>query len=561
MLGPLVLSAAARVMDQVLAVVMLAFAGFHIATLAASGASGSAVWWVIAILVLISAIKAVLRYAEQFFGHYVAFQALELIRTHVFASLGPQSPAIMRLGWSGDLLSRITRDIDRIEVFFAHTFAPAVSAVIIPAAVTIWGALVGGWPIAVTLTGLYLVGVVLTPLVGAKGAAGAATEALSLRGELLQHVTDTVQGVSEVVGYGREAERLTAMRNIDNAIATKTRVRAYATAFRTALSQCALLGGIVLLGTVGASQLFSGELSLAWLVALLAGYYRSWASVRAVEDFAIALDNSFAAAGRIFTLEETGLVLKDGKEQLPLGPLDLAWHDVTFSYPGRAGARPAVHNVSATAPAGQWTCLVGATGSGKSTLANLAMRYFDPDSGSVTLGGRPLTDLPVAALRDVIAVVTQRAHIFRGTIRDNLLIAKEDASDEELWQALTRADLADFVRGQVGGLDAKVGERGTAISGGQRQRLTLARAFLREARVLILDEFSAHVDPTQAKVLREHIRAVFPVATVIEITHRLTHLDSVDHVIVIDNCEVVEAGTPADLLDARGALWQLRKRG
>lgn len=560
-LGPLALSASARVIDQALAVVMLAFAGFQITTLAASGASWTAIWWVIGILALISVVKALLRYAEQFFGHYVAFQALELIRTRVFASLGPQSPAIMRLGWSGDLLSRITRDIDRIEVFFAHTFAPAVSAAIIPLAVTIWGAVIGGWPIAVTLIGLYLVGGVIVPLLGAKGAAGAATEALSLRGELLQHVTDTVQGVSEVVGYGREAERLAAMREIDDALGAKNRTRAYATAFRAVLSQFALLGGIVLLGAVGAGQVAAGSLSLAWLVALAAGYYRSWESVRAVEGFAIALDNSFAAAGRIYTLQETGLALKDGAKQLPAGELEVAWHNVTFTYPGRAGARPAVQHVSVTAPAGKWTCLVGATGCGKSTLAALAMRYFDPDSGSVTLGGQPLADLPVAALRNAIAVVTQRAHIFRGTIRDNLLIAKEDASDDELWQALSHADLAEFVQAQPGGLDAKVGERGAAMSGGQRQRLALARAFLRAARVLILDEFSAHVDPGQAEVLREHIRAFFPSATVIEITHRLTHIDSVDQVIVVDNGEVVEAGSPGDLLAGQGALWRLRQRG
>lgn len=560
-LGPLALSASARVIDQALAVVMLAFAGFQITTLAASGASWGAIWWVIGILALISVIKALLRYAEQFFGHYVAFQALELIRTRVFASLGPQSPAIMRLGWSGDLLSRITRDIDRIEVFFAHTFAPAVSAALIPLAVTIWGALIGGWPIAVTLIGLYLVGGVIVPLLGAKGAAGAASEALSLRGELLQHVTDTVQGVSEVVGYGREAERLAAMREIDDALGAKNRTRAYATAFRAVISQFALLGGIVLLGAVGANQVAAGSLSLAWLVALAAGYYRSWESVRAVEGFAIALDNSFAAAGRIYTLQETGLALSDGEGQLPAGELDVAWHDVTFTYPGRAGARPAVQRVRATAPAGKWTCLVGATGCGKSTLAALAMRYFDPDSGSVTLAGTPLADLPVATLRGAIAVVTQRAHIFRGTIRDNLLIAKEDASDEELWQALAHADLAEFVQGQAGGLDAKVGERGAAMSGGQRQRLALARAFLRAARVLILDEFSAHVDPGQAEILRQHIRAFFPTATIIEITHRLTHIDSVDHVIVVDNGEVVEAGAPGDLLAGQGALWQLRKRG
>ncbi|MDO5727635.1 MAG: thiol reductant ABC exporter subunit CydC, partial [Bowdeniella nasicola] len=519
------------------------------------------IWWVLGILALISVSKALLRYAEHFFGHYVAFKALELLRTQVFASLKSQSPAIMRLGWSGDLLSRITRDIDRIEVFFAHTFAPVVSALIIPIVITSAGGFLGGWPIGLTLITLYLIGVVGLPLLGARGAASAATESLGLRGELLQHVTDTVQGVSEIVGYGRQDERLAAMDAIDTDLCRTNRRRSIVTAVRTALSHGALYGGMVILAAQLASPLARGDLSIAWLIALLAAYYRSWESVRAVEGFAIALDNSFAAAERIYALQETGLALHDGDASLAAGPLAVQWEEVTFTYPGQQKGRPAVTDVSATAPAGQWTCLVGATGCGKSTLAALALRYFDPDRGAVTLGGVNLADLPMAVVRKEIAVVTQRAHIFRGTIRENLYIAKHDASDEELWDALQHADLADYVRALPDQLDAAVGERGAALSGGQRQRLALARALLRSARVLVLDEFSAHVDPDQAEVLRRNIRACFPAATIIEITHRLGHIDSVDQVIVLDNGQVLEVGCPGRLLAAQGPLWRLRQRG
>ncbi|MDO5700871.1 MAG: ABC transporter ATP-binding protein [Bowdeniella nasicola] len=563
-LAPLAASALSRVAGQLAAVAIVAFAGYQVTAIgiaARAGAlEGTPLWSVLGVLVALAVAKAVLRYAEQFLGHLVAFRALELLRGEVYTLLAPQAPAIARIAWSGDLLSRITRDIDRIEVFFAHTFAPAVSAVLVPTVVVLGAGFTVGWPAALVCLIAYLMGGLGAPLLGSRAAASAAGEALRLRGLLTQHVTDSVQGVREVVGYGRVAERLADLSALEEPLAETARTRAGIAGARRGLVSLTHYAGLAGILVVGSAAVRSGAASVPWLVALLLGFAASWDNIRAVEDFVLALDNSFASAARITALRGAAPEMPDGERDVPAGPLELRCERVTFSYPGERGGPPALRDVSVHIPAGRWTCVLGVTGSGKSTLSALALRYFDPDEGRVLLGGEDLRELSRARVLAAATIVTQRAHVFRGTIASNLRLGAPDADDDALWRALALADVDEDVRRLNGGINAPVGEGGRTLSGGQRQRLCLARALLRPARLIVLDEYTAHLDAAQAATVRDRVRAARPDATVIEVTHRVEGVRGADHVIVMDRGVVLEHGTPAELLARDGALSRLAGR-
>ena len=221
------------------------------------------------------------------------------------------------------------------------------------------------------------------------------------------------------------------------------------------------------------------------------------------------------------------------------------------------GAAPVVKEVSFSAPAGSWTSICGATGSGKSTLASLLLRYWDVDSGEIPLGDRPLSQIDPQAIRQAISYVTQRVHIFSTSIAENLRLASPKADDAQLWEVLKIVELDQMIRDLPAGLNTRLGSRGTGLSGGQRQRLALARALLKESPVLVLDEFTAHLEPSLAARIRHRVRQKRPEVTIIEITHTLSQIKQADQVLVLAQGKLVQQGEAEKLLQQEGELAKL----
>ena len=561
-LRPLAASAACRVADLLAGVGLFSLGAatiMHLGGDLAAGRPAPMPWGTLLVMALLALAKAVLRYGEQFLGHLVAFKSLELLRAEIFRALVPRAPRVMATSRSGDLLARATKDVDRIEVFFAHTFAPVVSAVIVPLVVVgVVGAAVP-WTLA-GLAALFLLGsLLLAPLAGWRTSLSSSRDVTARRALLTQHVTDSVQGMAEVVGYGRRYERLEEMGQIDQGIIRAGAPGRRWMSLRRGLTQLLTLGGPVAVAASGTGLVRAGSVSAPALAATVAALLRLTETVRGIEELTGSLNASFAAAERVHAVVHAPVEVPDGTVELPHAVAhEVTWEDVSYSYPG--AATQAVTAVSVTARAGAWTCLVGASGSGKSTLAQLLLRFDDPTAGRVEVDGQDVRELTGDSLRREVVLVTQRAHLFRASVADNVRLAAPQASDEEVRQACRAAGIEADVLAMPQGYDTLVGERGASVSGGQRQRLALARALLARPSVLVLDEFTSHLDPALDAQVRASVREWTRGATVIEITHRLSGTELADHVVVMDDGRVLEAGTAEELASHDGAFSRLRRR-
>lgn len=599
-LPPLWGSALARIIDQFAGIslfavpIILIANSFSTPDCGCTLGVGHGVGILVGAMVVIALIKGGARYLEHFLGHLVAFRALEILRGQAFRAIYPQAPALEFHTHSGDMLSRLTKDIDRIEVFFAHTFAPAVSSLVVPLTVTVASFVLVPWPIAVTVAIVLAVGLAI-PWAGIRAGHRAALQKLAVRGEISTHVTDSFGGLAEVVGYGLQNFRLRGMERIGTKLLQRggrnIRIRAFRAAFLLAWRMVALLA----LLTVGGIQFATGQVSLALWLAVTFATLRSWEVLQGVVDFGADLNVSFAAAARVWKLSHGGLELPDGKTNLPAGTLGIKYHEVSFSYNERGNGKTntlgdtpepnqgfpsqlepdtpekkhdprgavkrytgGVRNINFEVKPGSWTTLVGSTGSGKSTLARLALRFFDPQAGAVYLAGGDLREYRLEEVRQAVSLVSVDTKLFDMTVGQNLRLAAPDASDGDLWEALRLAAIDQEIR-EMGGLEHRVGGRGDALSGGQRQRLSLAQALLRGSRILILDEYTAHLNPELSARIAANLRDLPQRPTVLEITHSLDRIESADWVAVLDLGRIVEQGKPEDLLSRENsALRHLR---
>ncbi|MDO4630901.1 MAG: ATP-binding cassette domain-containing protein [Corynebacterium sp.] len=541
-LTPLALSTICRILNQILGIVIYVVPAYALI------AHTLSIKTVISTMIIAALAKAFLRYLEHYLGHLVAFKALELIRITVFRAMYPQAPAIVSCTGvhavgSGDMLTRLTRDISQIEVFFAHTTAPVISAVVVPTAVVIGIALVSPWQGLIATGILLLVALISIDTSAYRFATGITTA----RGSIAQHITDSVGGVAEITGYGAEERRNRELADREAPLARSFIRRSILVGSRTGFVAAARMSVVLML--------LPGTDNLAFSVAAMFTVLRCWDMISEVTDLGNHLAQALAATRRVWGLAHAGLELPAGPTLIDAhGPgLSVEWRDVSFSYDNTP--TPVVCNVSVRVAPGSWTTVVGTTGSGKSTIAKLLLRYWDVDSGVILLDGRDIRDYDVAALRAAVVVVTQDIRPINATVAENLCLAQPDATDAELNAALHIACLDDEVQ-----LTDAVGEGGAALSGGQRQRLSLAQAVLRGGRVLVVDEFTAHLNPALVAQVRSRLQAAFPTMTVIEIAHDLDNIDAADWVAVMDQGAIIEQGEPAALRAQRGVLHHLLHR-
>ena len=496
---------------------------------------------VVMILVGLSLLKALARYLEHFFGHLVAFRALATLRVYFFDRLEPQAPAATEGRRTGDLLSRATRDIDRIEVFFAHTLGPAITAVIVPIGLTAWIAAVASPWLAVTAAcGWLLIGAVI-PMIGNKRALASARRLREERGEIAQHFTDSVQGAREIVSFGYEQRRRVEQDDLGAEMHADLARLGHIVALRRGLIAfvgAGLVSGLVLVGSHEIGGAYGWEI-LAFVGGLVLG---GMPAVLAVEEFSADLDQAFASAARVAEITEAAPATpQSARPQRPAEPrLGAVQIDaVSFTYPG--GTEPVLTDISLDLPAGSTTAIVGASGSGKSTLASLLVRFYDPDDGAVRIDGVDVRDLADVDLRGLITIVGQRPYLLNATIAENLRVAAPDASDDDLVAACQVAalDLEEF----DDGLDTPVGEQGASVSGGQRQRIAIARALLRDAPILVLDEVTSQLDRATERDLAAALTRLQEGRTTIQIAHRMESVRAADRVAVIDGGTLCAFGT------------------
>ena len=499
--------------------------------------------------------RGTLRYLERLASHDVTLRLLARLRVGVYRALVPLAPARLVAHRSGDLLGRVIEDVASLETLYVRVVGPGLAAIVLVGLVGLVLLPFGASLAVAAVAGLALVATVFPGLAGRLGAAPGRRLA-SLRGELAARLVDGVQGLPDVLAFGREADLAAAVSEVSRQAVGEQQRLARASALGGALAGLgADLTAVAVLAlaipSVREGRLDGVHLAVVTLLTLaafeaVASLPAAWTGMAVVRE----------SARRLFEVTDLPPAVVESAGPGPSGvPRTLEVCDLSFTYPGEP--RPALDGVSLRLETGRRVAVVGPSGSGKSTLVHLLLRFWDVPPGSLLLDGGDARAWPSDRVRGAIAFAAQRAHLFAGTLRENLALAAPAAAEAELRAVLATVRLDGLVARRPEGLDTWIGEQGLQLSGGERQRLALARALLKDAPFLLLDEPTAHLDAlTEREVMREIVRAGEGRATLL-VTHRIVSLEAFDEVLILERGRVAERGRARDLARSGGTFARL----
>lgn len=502
--------------------------------------------------------RAVLRYLERYVSHDVTFRVLSQIRVKFYQGLEPLAPARLLNVRSGDLLSRIVADVEIQQNLFLRVFTPPFVAILVLFG---YGLFLAHYDMrfSIILAACFLVAGLGIPW-GIKGLSqGVGRWMVALKAELNTQVADALLGMTELVAYGQVQRHLAQIQRTDQKLMDRQRRIAGLSALSSALTGMIANLGLWLVLVLGILLVEKGNLNGVNLGMLALGTFSSFEALFPLALVPHHLEQNRAAAERLLELIEGEPAIKKGSEVLSPKPegMDLAFHEVSFRY--ESDNPWALNQLSFRIPQNGKMAIVGPSGAGKTSVVNLLLRFWDYDEGRIDLGGHSIREYTSEEVRDFIGVVTQRTHLFNATIRENLLLAKPEATEDELIQAAQQAKLHDFILSTPQGYDSLVGEGGFKLSGGQRQRLAIARVFLKNASILILDEAMAGLDPLTEREVMDEVYQLMEGRTTLVITHSLIGLEKMDEILVLDRGRVVERGKHGELLQQQGLyhmLWE-----
>jgi thiol reductant ABC exporter CydC subunit len=500
--------------------------------------------------------RALLRYGERLVSHDLAFRVLADLRVRFFERLIPLVPEGLRGIRSGDVLSRFVGDVDTLQDLYLRALGPPLIGILAIALLAGAVAIVLPAGALVLVVAMLIAGLLLPALAARAGRRSGLREAPA-RAQLSAELVELVSGAAELAVYGREQQWAERIEAADSKLAATERPGAWISGVTSGAGVAIGGAAMIAVAAIGVQATAAGQLDgvlLAGIVFLTIGAFEA---VVGLPDAAQRLTACAQAAARLEGVTEAPIPVSDPPAPLPV-PSDgsLSFEDVSVRFEGREQA--ALSCVSAALAPGSRIALVGASGAGKTTLASCAVRFLDPSSGRVTLGGVDIRELSQDALRSAVRLVSQEAYLFTTTIAQNVRLAAPEASDDQITAALSRAGLGAWIASLPEGIETLVGEEGTEVSGGQRGRIALARGLIAPSQIVILDEPTANLDAAGARELLSAIGSErSDRRAMMVITHTVDGLEEFDEIIVLEAGAVVERGTWGDLIAAKGALARL----
>ena len=500
--------------------------------------------------------RGVFRYLERLVSHSANFKLLANLRTWFYERLEPLAPARLQIYKSGDLLSRAVMDIDTLENFYVRVVSPIIVALVVTVGMS-W--FIGGFNPLLTpiLAGGLLISGIALPLFIYIAGRKPSRQMVTLRAEMSGQMVDDLLGMSDLLAYQQEPEVLARLAELSKFQGRAQMRLALAGGAGSALSS--LLSNLTLWAVLVTTipLVSSGRLDGILLAVVVLLTMASFEAVQPLPQAAQNLESSLEAADRLFSLADSTPAVSEPPEPLAVSKAPaIAIAGLSFRY--EEGLSKVLDDINLELPFGKHVAVVGPSGAGKSTLLNLLLRFWDYGEGSILLDGRELRDFSGDDVRQHVSVISQSTHLFAATLKQNLLLAKPAADEAQLQRVLESVELSEWQANLPEGLDTWLGEGGVKMSGGERQRLAIAQALLKDAPILYLDEPTSNLDATTERKLLTLLDEVMRNKSVLWVTHRLAGLEKADEIVVLEGGKIVERGRHADLLARQGAyaaMW------
>lgn len=483
--------------------------------------------WIMGLAVGFGVLRGALRYAEQYSNHYIAFRLLAVLRDKIFGALRVLCPAKLESKQKGAIIAMITSDIETLEVFYAHTISPICIAVVVSSAVFVFVGCVSSWYLAlVAMCGYLAIGIVL-PMITSKllrsGGVGYRAEFSSFNAYFL----DSIKGVKDIVLNNAENARLDEVDRRSDSLLDYTKKLKRKISTAAGLTEIFVSVFVILTLAVGVIMVVTDRLSVGMMIVGVVAVFGSFGPVIAISALPGNLTQTFASGDRVLKLLAEKPAVEPVEDGKPLDFERVETIDLSFGYDANERV---LKDVCMHAEKGEIVGIVGASGCGKSTLLKLLLRFWEKDSGSIEYNGVDIDEIDSAALTDNVTMVSQSTYLFDQSVADNLRIAKADATMDEMRQACRKASVDEFIMKLPNGYDTQVGALGDDLSAGEKQRIGLARAFLHDGKLILLDEPTSNVDSINEGIILKALKDSRREKSIILVSHRESTMAIADRV-------------------------------